>query len=596
VLAYTQAVDPSESGDLVHIHGSEQQRAVHELEHLLQHDADKAKSVSFTYHHAQKHNPRSPTLGETSHKTASSTKAGPADGLIEMGDLLNGMRDIRRTSTGQAVESLTGALRAKLLMDTLKPSAGSYVDHPKAAPSLGDSEERTGGHPTFDQLMHAKEKNMAAITQYLMQRKSEGRPLTADEDQQLQKFYYNRASTILKKIVLLKQGETIPHTNDPVHDDDRDTQPAESGKLVDPTLDHETDNNSAATTDKLKYDTKVAKANTAYNNKEARKLVRQEEAADAENEAEDKQEMDSLAFDQKVATANEQYNERLLSEVQKEADNAAHVSDVARKAAEALKAGLNKQHKMSNVEKQLEKQKLAAERAVERFTNEQEDAEEKVHAAEKAKSEADKEADKASRMLILAEKTAAANAHSHVGHKKAHLKLPHLPAHERLSNMVKYLRTALSHHNVISKEDLQIMQNFFLQHGGKLLSKLAQIEPDATWTDKGVVNTEQWAMDHGHPDQLSEEWGGKKVKQETLVRDAVQHEFDKRESHQALSRPANQQVEGLFGMAAKLPLKFAPDYSAKIDKEPLLGEGLDDEEVVHPNKHAYSSMLGIQGA
>lgn len=220
-----------------------------------------------------------------------------------------------------------------------------------------------------------------------------------------------------------------------------------------------------------------------------------------------------------------------------------------------------------------------------------------MQAAEKAKAEADAEADKASRMLIMAEKAAAANAHTHAkGHKKRHVKLPHLPAHERLSNMVKYLRTALSHHNVISKEDLQIMQNFFLQHGGKLLSKLAQIEPDATWTDKGVVNTEQWAMDHGHPDQLSQEWGGKKVKQDTLVRDAVQHELGNRESTASLKRPVNQQVEGLFGMAAKLPLKFAPDYSEKIDKEPLLGEGLEDEEVVHPNKHAYSSMLGIQGA
>merc|ERR1711975_94568 len=205
VLVCIQAVDPMESSDVVHIHGTEQQRAVHELEHLLQRDQDKAKSVSFTYHHSEKHN-----LGEDSHKAPASAKQGPADGLIEMGELLNGMREIRHTSTGQAVESLTGALRAKLLMDKLKPSAGSYVDHPEASPSLGDSQEKSGRHATFNQLMHAKEKNMAAITQYLMQRKSEGRPLSADEDSELQKFYYNRASTILKKIVLLKQGQKPP--------------------------------------------------------------------------------------------------------------------------------------------------------------------------------------------------------------------------------------------------------------------------------------------------------------------------------------------------------------------------------------------------
>ena len=44
--------------------------------------------------------------------------------------------------------------------------------------------------------MHAKKKNMAAITAYLMSRKAQGRPLTASEDQQLQKFYYNRSLAI----------------------------------------------------------------------------------------------------------------------------------------------------------------------------------------------------------------------------------------------------------------------------------------------------------------------------------------------------------------------------------------------------------------
>merc|ERR1712188_26311 len=79
VLVCIQAVDPIESSDVVHLHSTEQQRAVHELEHLLRRDQDKAKSVSFTYHQNQKDN-----LGEDSHKAPASAKQGPADGLIEM--------------------------------------------------------------------------------------------------------------------------------------------------------------------------------------------------------------------------------------------------------------------------------------------------------------------------------------------------------------------------------------------------------------------------------------------------------------------------------------------------------------------------------
>merc|ERR1719313_181419 len=438
---------------------------------------------------------------------------------------------------------------------------------------------------------------MAAITQYLMQRKSEGRPLTADEDQQLQKFYYNRASTILKKIVLLKQGETPPQFTDPESDDTEANAPNESSSKVDPATDQAADNTSGGSTeDQMAYDTAVANDNTAYNNKRANKLVRQEEESKAEHQAEDREEMDELAFDQKVAQANEHYNEKLLKEVQTEADNAAHVSKVAQRAAEALQAGLHKQKHMSKVEVQLEKQKKQAEAAVLKFSSEQKDAEAKVQEAEKAKADADAEALKASRMLREAEAEAKKNVQPHKhghGTQKAALihHLHHIQNSERLSNMVQYLRTALSHHNTISKKDLQIMQNFFLQNGGRLLSQLAEIEPDATWNDKGVMGTEQWAMDHGHPDQLSKEWGGKKVKQDTLVRDVVEHELYNRESPKHLKRPEDKQaVEGLFGIASKLPLKFAPDHSQKMNQEPSLGEDMDDDQPLHTYKHSMQSM------
>merc|ERR1719453_826533 len=129
---------------------------------------------------------------------------------------------------------------------------------------------------------------------------------------------------------------------------------------------------------------------------------------------------------------------------------------------------------MTKVEDELAKQKEKAQKAVARFTSEQETA-----------------------------------------GSKSKLKLPHFSTAERMHNMVEYLRTALSHHNHLSKKDLKIMQTFFLEHGGHVLSKLAQVEPDATWNDKGVMTTEQWAMDHHRPDQLSQEWGGHRVRKET---------------------------------------------------------------------------------
>jgi hypothetical protein len=565
---------------VVSIDDTEQTRAVNELHDLLHHDSEPKKStISFSYSHDKPTN-----LGEATHKEPNAQK-GPAAGLIQMGELLNGFKSLRRTTTGEAVSSLTSALHAKQLMDTLKPDSEGSFAHEKKESSLGEAQDKDISGPTFSELMNAKEKNMGAITQYLMARKAEGIPLTADEDQQLQKFYYNRASTILKRIVLLKQGEAPPAFTDP----------EKSQSKVDPSGDDQPAGDDMPDEDTLKYDAKVAKANTAYNHRQAHKLEAQEEEIDAERKAEDSAEMESLAFDQKVAEANEHYNDKLLADVQKQAQNAAHVSLVAKKAAEALQAGLRKEDAMSKVERELQNQRADAQQAVQRFTLEQEDAEKKVLAAEKDKKEADLEAAKASQMLKDAEAEAAVEKHAPEGHKATHKKPRMLPPAERMSNMVKYLRTALSHHNVISKEDLQIMQSFFLQHGGQLLSKLAQIEPDATWTDKGVVGTEQWAMDHHQPDKLSQEWGGKKLKAETLVRDVMKNQILHRHSPHELQRPGTQQaVEGLFGTSAKLPLAFAPDSSAKIHSEPMLGEAMDDAQEVRPRKFAYSSMLGVQ--
>lgn len=264
------------------------------------------------------------------------------------------------------------------------------------------------------------------------------------------------------------------------------------------------------------------------------------------------------------------------------------MSRMAKRAAEALSVGLKKQDRMSKVEDELATQKEKAQKAVSRFTNEQKDAENRVEAAEKAKQEADKEAAKAAAMLENAEKGYETTQ------SKSHQKpvpIPHISSFERLQNMIQYLQTALSHHNTVSPKDLEIMQSFFLQHGGQMLSKLARIEPDATWNDHGVLGTEQWAMDHGRPDQLSQEWGGKRVRKDTIVRDVVKHELDKRVSPHKLSRPSKQAVQGLFGKASKLKLKFAPDHSQKIEEEPELGEGDDDVEPL--NQFAYTSMMGI---
>merc|ERR1711998_409507 len=572
-IAIAEAHTPGPEAEVVSINGQHDSTATHRIV-----PTSRPSKVSFSYDHDHK----ADHSGDPAPAPAAVSNEGSiTQKMVQMGTLLDGIGG-GEDDSGQAVASLTSALRAKLLMDNLKPDGiGSFVAEQAAharEQGLGEhkddddaQDDEDEDQEKFDKLMHAKKKNMAAITSYLMKRKAQGRPLTADEDQQLQKFYYNRASTILKKIVLLRKGETPPE-----FEDASETDSAASSSSVPQQQQPEDQAETADETEKLKYDATVANDNAKYDDQQARKIERQEEAEDAERMAEDKEEMDKLEFDRKIAKANEKYNDELLAQVRHEANKAKRVSMVAKRAAEALRVGLKKQDHMTKVEDELAKQKEKAQKAVARFTSEQETAESKVEAAEKAA--------KAAAMLAAAEKAASTGS-------KSKLKLPHFSTAERMHNMVEYLRTALSHHNHLSKKDLKIMQTFFLEHGGHVLSKLAQIEPDAIWNDKGVMGTEQWAMDHRRPDQLSQEWGGHRVRKETIVRDVVAHELHKRQSDRPLLRPSKQTVQGLFGASSKLRLRFAPDHSQKMDQEPELGD--DDEVEELPNEYAYQSMMGI---
>jgi hypothetical protein len=133
--------------------------------------------------------------------------------MIELGNLLqtiSGKGDVGRS---HAVTSLNQALQTKLLMDELKPGDGSFAralkeaEKQKREKSLGEQKEKPEPLSHFSELLESKNKDMMAITRYLLMRKKEGRPLTAKEDDQLQNFYYSRASGILKKILLLKHGD-----------------------------------------------------------------------------------------------------------------------------------------------------------------------------------------------------------------------------------------------------------------------------------------------------------------------------------------------------------------------------------------------------
>merc|ERR1711865_773279 len=148
------------TGEVVSMDDTEQTKAVDKLTDLLHHEHKKS-SISFSYSHSKATN-----LGEDSHKHAGAHKSGPADGLIQMGELLDGFKSLRSTSTGEAVSSLTSTLRAKELMDTLKPSGpGSFGAAKKAkqAPSLGENGDKDSSHPTFVLRFHTTTQSVKVI-------------------------------------------------------------------------------------------------------------------------------------------------------------------------------------------------------------------------------------------------------------------------------------------------------------------------------------------------------------------------------------------------------------------------------------------------
>merc|ERR1712216_374095 len=250
-------------------------------------------------------------------KVKAGTPMNRARRMIQLGSLLESIAGNHLSHETTAVSSLKDALETKLLMDELKPGDGSFA-RPKSQEELGE-DSLSPKHETFKKLLLSKKKDMAAITKYLLERKKEGTPLTSHEDDELQKFYYNRASTILKKIVLLKRGDMPPEGNF-----SEETQPSDE-----PTVTHAEQKadlevglaraHAQAVVERLKFDSKVATANAAYNKKMLESKERRMKAATEERRQAERQQLkaakEKLMYDQKVANAEEHYNEALSAEL-----------------------------------------------------------------------------------------------------------------------------------------------------------------------------------------------------------------------------------------------------------------------------------------
>jgi len=228
-----------------------------------------SKHVSFSYQHKKP----SPLLGESPGTASTAAPLNRARRMIQLGSLLESLSAGQRSPRTGAVTSLTEALQTKLLMDELKPADGSFAE---TQPSADDQAELGEGHIpepgvawSFSQLLDAKKQDMVAITKYLLERKKAGRPLTSNEDDELQKFYYDRASTILKKIILLKRGdEPVPQENFSVeehaHEMNEKPSPATERAAMEVRLARA---HAQAVVERLNFDAKVATANAAYNKK-----------------------------------------------------------------------------------------------------------------------------------------------------------------------------------------------------------------------------------------------------------------------------------------------------------------------------------------
>jgi len=520
------------------------------------------KKVSF---HFKKEGTDGTNLGESQEKSDGDGPEGRARRMIRLGNMLKSL-DSSGDQRSAAVSSLNEALHTKLLMDELHPHAGSYGKKQGSTENeLGEDHDENAHLESFSHLLHEHKKNMADITKFLMERKKIGRPLTTKEDDELQKFYYNRASTILKKIVLLKRGEAPPAANDDDEESDQ-LQGMDSADEESSLAKEQTD----AAIARLNFDAKVANANARYNKKmlaakharmKAALQSREKAYADSSRAAEEK-----MKYDKKVADAEKKYNQALSDELLKE-------KSLAEEKVQAAAA-----------------QKKEADIAAEKATAEADAADKEADEAEKEAEEATKraqeleaEAERDGQMVPSEEPTAP---------KKIPLSV--VP-HTNIKAMLRYLQTALDHHMKITPAEQQLMQSYFLKQGSALLSQLAQVDPDATWHSKGVVEEEQYEMDNHRPDQLSKEWGSKHLQGSTVMRDFMGDLLHGHKSNTEVRRPdKHQQGVGVFGNNAKLPLMFAPDLSHPVAQEPSMDLGESDDNI-EPMAHkgALSAMMGI---
>jgi hypothetical protein len=524
------------------------------------------KHISFQFKKDQSNS----DLGESRKMDGSEDRA---KRMIHFGQLLQSMNGGEHSERNQAVSALNEALHAKLLMDELKPSAGSFAKSSHHSETdLGEDHDEKVPSTSFTKLIHEHKKNMAEITQFLLERKKMGHPLSSHEDNELQKFYYNRASTILKKIVLLKHGEEPP----PEKDDDDDEPKSE--KMVG--LDTEKDlaqEQSDAEIERLRFDAKVANANAAFNNKmlSAKKARMQAVLGDrqkAYNTAA-KAAQDKSKYDKKVSDAETKYNKAVSDELLKEK----HLAEI----------------KVQGAAEQKQQADIAAEKA----TREANEADKEAAQAEKEAKEAQRKAKKLEEEAMASGKTVPpTNGSSDAQSKRFRIPLSVTP-HCSSKAMLRYLQTTIDKHLRISVPEQQLMQSYFLKHGSALLSQLAQIDPDATWHSPGVMHEEQYEIDRNKPDTLSQEWGSKHLKADTVMHDFIGDALQGHTLKTKLLRPHGIQAVNLFGNAQKIPLRFAPDTSQPIVSEPTmhssdLGESDEDEDQT-PHRGALSAMMGI---
>jgi len=523
----------------------------------------------------------SPNLGETSStaSTAETVSAVPVDKtrrMIELGTLLESLGKGHLSHRTAAVTSLQEALQTKLLMDELKPRYGSFAQsqphHVGDVAELGEESKAPPSLPSFKRLLNAKKNNLVGITKYLLERKKTGQPLSSEEDDELQKFYYSRAATILKKIVLLKRGDEPAHEAhfSEEHETVESVAADRAASEVQRARDH-----AEAVVERLHFDAKVANANAEYNKKMLVEMERRMEAATQERKQAEAQQLKAakskLIYDEQVAEEKDKYNEALSSELLQrkkvaeirveKASQQKHLADIAAKQATLAADEADKEAKEAELE-------------AEAATKHAEELEQKQLARDRAQGQTDKQVKKQPSAIPLSV-------------------IPHI----KLNSLLRYLSSALDRHVAFSPAEQELMQSFFLKHGSALLSQLAQVDPDATWHSKGVVAEQQYEMDRGTPDQLSKEWGSNNLRDDTVVSDFVGDALWAKRSKNRLARPdGGQDMIGLFGSNHKVPLKFAQDSSAPMSHEPDLGEAELDDDIegmgrAYPN--AMSTMLGV---